>query len=186
MLRRAVDQRVGAMSKAPELQLPAAAAELWAMVRDVVDDAMTSLGDAPYRIGGGTILAARWEHRESFDVDLTLSADTALGSLRAEHGDPSGFEARLKALGGAPTYYPDLKLWRVAFDDGERGLDVWAHEPEIGSGEEQRTSTGGSKPCCRRRRFCAESSSAPTRGCRATSSTWRKREQRRERHSRAP
>ena len=106
MLRRAVDHRVGAMSKAPELQLPAAAAELWAMVRDVVDDAMTSLGDAPYRIGGGTILAARWEHRESFDVDLTLSADTALGSLRAEHGDPSGFEARLKALAEHPRTTP--------------------------------------------------------------------------------
>ena len=112
------------------------------MVRDVVDDAMTSLGNPAYRMGGGTILAARWEHRESFDVDLTLPADTALGSLRAEHGDSSGFEARLKALGGAPTYYPDLKLWRVAFDEGERGLDLWAHEPEIGSGEEQRTVHG--------------------------------------------
>ena len=130
------------MRKAPELQLPAAAAELWARVRDVVDDAVTSLGDPPYRIGGGTILAARWQHRESFDVDLTLSADTALGSLRAVQGDASGFEPRLEALGGAPTYYPDLKLWRVAFDDGERGLDVWAHEPEIGSGEEQRTVHG--------------------------------------------
>ena len=172
MLRRAVDERVGAMSKAPELQLPAAAAELWAMVRDVVDDAMTSLGDPPYRIGGGTILAARWEHRESFDVDLTLSADTALGSLRAEHGDPSGFEARLKALGGAPTYYPDLKLSTCG-----------GTSRRSAAGKNNGPSTGGSKPCCRRRRFCAESSSAPTGGCRATSSTWRKREQRRERHS---
>ena len=132
------------MSEAPELKLPAAAAGLWAMVRDVVDDAMASLGEEParYRIGGGTILAARWEHRESFDVDLTLPADTALGRLKAEQGDPSGFEARLEALGGRPVYYPDPKLWRVAFDDGKRGLDLWAHEPEIGAGEEQRTVHG--------------------------------------------
>ncbi len=132
------------MSEAPELKLAASAAGVWAMVRDVVDDAMASLGEKPaqYRIGGGTILSARWGHRESFDIDLTLPGDTALGRLQTEQGDPSGFEARLKALGGKPAYYPDLKLWRVAFDDGKRGLDLWAHEPEIGAGEEQRTVHG--------------------------------------------
>ena len=93
MLRRAMDQRVGAVSTTPRLQLPAAAAGLWAMVRDVVDDAITSLGNPPYRIGGGTILAARWQHRESFDVDLTLPADTALGSLRGRARRPVKFRA---------------------------------------------------------------------------------------------
>ena len=73
---------------------------------------------------------------------MTLPEDTALGRLREDQGDRSAFEARLRALGGTPRYFPDLKLWRVAFDDGKRGLDLWAHEPEIGAGEEQRTIDG--------------------------------------------
>ena len=135
------------MKKAPELKLPAAAAGLWSRVRNVVEDATASLGDKPvrYRMGGGTILAARWGHRESFDVDLTLPEDTALGRLREDQGDRSGFEARLRALDGTPRYFPDLKLWRVAFEDGKRGLDLWAHEPEIGAGEERRTVDGNAE-----------------------------------------
>ena len=135
---------MGAVNEPPELRLPAAAAELWAMVRDVVDDGLASLGKEParYCIGGGTVLAARWQHRESFDIDLTLDRETTLGRLQADQGDPSQFETRLKALGGTPVYHPDLKLWRVAFDGGKRGLDLWAHELEIGAGEEERTVQG--------------------------------------------
>ena len=99
---------MGAVNEPPELKLPAAAAELWAMVRDIVDDGLASLGKEParYRIGGGTILAARWQHRESFDIDLTLDRETTLGRLQADQGDPSQFETRLKALGGTPVSTP--------------------------------------------------------------------------------
>ena len=36
-----------------------------ALLRDVVPDAMETM-----RMGGGTVLAARWNHRRSTDVDL--------------------------------------------------------------------------------------------------------------------
>ena len=144
MPRRTVDQRVGALSAPPTLELPGPAAELWGRTRDVVRGAVASLGTSPlqYCIGGGTILAARWQHRESFDIDLTLPRDAPLGRLRADQGDPSRFEARLKVLGGKAQYYPDQKFWRVAFDDGKQGLDIWAHDSEIAAGEEQRTVQG--------------------------------------------
>ena len=99
---------MGAVNEPPELKLPAAAAELWAMVRDVVNDGLASLGKEPprYRIGGGTILAARWQHRESFDIDLTLDRETTLGRLQADQGDRSQFETRLKALAERPCTTP--------------------------------------------------------------------------------
>ena len=132
------------MSEPAELKLPLAAAELWARIRSAVDSAMTSLGDEPtgYRIGGGTILAARWEHRESYDIDLAVAEDTPLGKLREEKGDQSGFEAKMRALRGVPEYFPNLKLWRVAFDNGQQGLDLWAHKPLLGAGEEELTIEG--------------------------------------------
>ena len=130
--------------KAPVLELPTAAAGLWRMIRDIVGDAMASLGEKPprYQIGGGTILGARWKHRQSFDIDLTLPAETPLGRLQAEQGDSSRFVERLTALGGKPHYSAGLKLWRASFENGTRGLDIWAHDPEIGAGEEQRSIQG--------------------------------------------
>ena len=33
------------------------------------------------RLGGGTALAARWHHRDSFDIDLTVSATATWGAF---------------------------------------------------------------------------------------------------------
>ena len=35
-----------------------------------------------------------------------------------------------------PPFNGDVKLWRVAFDDGERKLDLWASAPLLGAGEQ--------------------------------------------------
>lgn len=79
-----------AVNEPPELRLPAAAAELWAMVRDVVDDGLASLGKEParYRIGGGTILAARWQHRESFDIGSHRGSRDHAGETAGRPGRP--------------------------------------------------------------------------------------------------
>ena len=36
-----------------------------------------------YRIGGGTILAARWGHRQSVDVDIQVDKSTKLRDLES-------------------------------------------------------------------------------------------------------
>ena len=66
-----------------ELKLPEPAASLWARIRETVHE----LGSRrpgqriePH-IGGGTTLSARWRHRRSTDIDVTLPGDQSLGDL---------------------------------------------------------------------------------------------------------
>ena len=54
----------------------------------------TPRGPHERRLGAGTTLAARWHHRDSFDVDLTPSDTANLGSLRLWLDDA------MKQLGG--------------------------------------------------------------------------------------
>ena len=111
------------MSEAPELKLPPSAAGLWAMVRDMVDEGMASLEEEParYRIGGGMILAAGWEHRESFDIDLTLPAEHSNYPVRpripppdqpARKGARSWLPAKRRRATSA--LYPHLRLDKLA------------------------------------------------------------------------
>ena len=55
------------------LELPEPAAGLWAGSRDVLSSLRVGEGRplTPH-LGGGTILASRWKHRESTDIDITL------------------------------------------------------------------------------------------------------------------
>ena len=64
------------------LTLPEPAATLWRTTRETVRHGLDALGHGiEYRIGGGTILAARWGHRTSFDIDLNLDERIPLSRL---------------------------------------------------------------------------------------------------------
>ena len=84
-------------------------------------------------IGGGTILAARWEHRQSWDIDILISEKTK----------GNGAEEALKSIAtelrhrGAAV---DLEIphgWMHARhqDPGgaerQRGIDIWVKEPRL-------------------------------------------------------
>jgi hypothetical protein len=70
--------------KAEELTIVGAVGRLWdkshARLRVALDEAPN--GPHEWRIGGGTILAARWGHRTSFDIDITVGRNTDLKEVR--------------------------------------------------------------------------------------------------------
>ena len=114
------------------LRLPGPAHDLWLRTRDVVKQGLEAVGgeDVEYRIGGGTILAARWRHRTSFDVDVNLESGVPLRRL----DDPRNawFKRKFGALGGRPHFNPQLNLYSIDF--GEQEIELWSHSPLIAAG----------------------------------------------------
>ncbi len=114
------------------LELPEPARELWLRTRTIINEELGRIqgGDAGYAIGGGTILAARWRHRESFDVDIIVDPETPLH--RANDPRQSDFNRRMREIGGNVAYSPELDKYKIAFDGG-RDVDLWARSPIFGS-----------------------------------------------------
>ena len=98
------------------LTLNTTGGRLWRTVREPIADALAGLDEGPHecRLGGGTTLAARWHHRDSFDVDLTVSRRANLGDLRVN------FEQTMAALGGEAEYRPGR--WTIRFEAGQVDL----------------------------------------------------------------
>ena len=128
----------------PTLELPPPAETLWQAIGETVREELRGIddGQTQYAIGGGSILAARWKHRESYDIDLVVQPDTPLGMLAAANNPAARFEARMRTLGGEPAFYPMARLWTVSFDKGERKLDLWATAPLLGAGQRAYTIGG--------------------------------------------
>ena len=83
-----------------QLKLPEPASGLWKRIRTTVHE----LGgrrrpdqEIEPHIGGGTTLAARWGHRTSTDIDITLPGDPGLGNLTRD--DEHNLARR---IGGTP------------------------------------------------------------------------------------
>ena len=81
------------------LRLPEPAAGIWKRTAEALHKALAQTRNAPPRwsIGGGTILAERWQHRGSADIDLTAPAGTGIDRLNTRSGGT--LEADMKALG---------------------------------------------------------------------------------------
>ena len=66
------------------------AGTLWRQVRDTIGRELTDpqTNDACYELGGGSILASRWGHRASFDIDLTTTDPKGLlqETVRTQQG----------------------------------------------------------------------------------------------------
>ena len=92
---------------------------LWNRVHQAIADALANLHGGPYRfqLGGGTTLAARWKHRDSFDLDLAVGRDVPLRDLAAP-GNP--FRQTMGDLGGTAAYHE--RQWIIEFDAGEVDL----------------------------------------------------------------
>lgn len=117
--------------KTPErLELPGKPGELWNTVRDLVRAAFSDEdGRAAYSIGGGTILAARWGHRDSTDVDL-LTPDPQ-GVVPTTASTERGLA---EMLNGELALQANRRHIRVKTDKGP--IDVTVDEPTP-AGQEQ-------------------------------------------------
>lgn len=82
--------------------LPEPARSLWKRVAASLRAEMNTLDRfEPWRMGGGTILAARWDHRDSTDIDLKVAHNAGLVLLRSAYGGT--FERTMECLGATTT-----------------------------------------------------------------------------------
>lgn len=114
------------------IELPEPAAGLWRRTAGTLRRHVAALGDdrETLRLGGGTILAAQWKHRRSFDIDITVSERTPLAIL---DGAESSFRHDLEALGGVPDFDAELGSWAIEFDKSK--VELWARDPLLDAGE---------------------------------------------------
>lgn len=94
----------------------------------------TGIGAEEMRLGGGTLLATRWKHRSSIDVDLMVDPDIHLGGLYRELlGGP------LAAQGWTIEYSRRLEkvlvtepasLRTTPYGDERGRFDIWAKSPD--------------------------------------------------------
>ncbi len=99
------------------LSLPSPARKLWRTTRGVLHRALSQLGRPQpcWHVGGGTILAQRWAHRESTDIDLMVPAGSRILELDKRFGGT--LEADMYAL-GARDVLMGATLHRIVFDEG--------------------------------------------------------------------
>ena len=115
------------------LTLPGPAGELWAAKREVLHSLPAETLARPIRphLGGGTVLAARWGHRLSADVDVLLPGRETLIDLLWD--DERNVVRR---LGGEPVAVDDAPHGAIAaFAHGRIRLSTRRPDPRRGHGE---------------------------------------------------
>lgn len=121
-------QRSGDMER---LKLVEPAASLWRTAGPTIRKALKELQDGPHewRFGGGTILATRWGHRLSFDIDLTVTGNADLRELAPECN--AEFDAAIRYLGGEPRHAPGSL--KIDFETGS--IEIARLDPIPATGE---------------------------------------------------
>lgn len=116
-----------------ELTLPRPALALWRRTRDTLLAARAGLDDQAdgWRLGGGTLLAARWGHRVSTDIDLTIAEASERDVLLADNG--RWLHEELQKIGGEPIEVYD-RVCKVQFGEGR--LDLAQLDPTPRRGHE--------------------------------------------------
>ena len=94
------------------------------LVRRPIGHALADLDGGPhqFRLGGGTALAARWGHRDSFDIDLVVDRSVPLSELASPS---NSFDLTMRSLGGTPEYF--RRQCTVTFPSGQ--VDILKVDP---------------------------------------------------------
>ena len=125
-----------------ELRLPEPARTLWTRIRDPLKAALASPSEPgpKLRLGGGTILAARWRHRKSRDIDIVTRRNFALWK------QSEGLNGVMRSLGAeACGYNARRRQYRAAFHVGNESqtVEIWPHEPQPRGAERETEVDGG-------------------------------------------
>ena len=92
-----------------EVVLPEDARRLFVLAHAALSE---TLSDDEYSLGGGIALAARWQHRDSTDIDLFMSPETYFRLV----DDPRRFQDRFELLAGGSGAMTNLLSSHVADD----------------------------------------------------------------------
>ena len=113
------------------LTLPEPAATILARTHHILDREVTphTPGGDGWKIGDGTILAARWAHRQSEDIDLLVHPNT---ESHLEHRINRELSARMREVGA--TYLDFETLPTIHFDNGR--IEILARCPSPRRGHE--------------------------------------------------
>ncbi len=104
------------------LSLPEPARTMWKRIRGVVNDLVPGNDSCKAFLTGGTLLAARWKHRRSTDIDVFV---TGLEDLSPIIDDP---ENRIwDRIDGKPERVGENRQLTISMKDGR--LDIAARKP---------------------------------------------------------
>lgn len=146
------------------MKLPEPARTLWTRHREAIEQIATTPGaESRIMLGGGTLLAARWNHRESTDIDVLLPDRDNLNDAR-ENG-PLDLAA---ATGGEHKGSSRDRL-RVELETGM--LDMAATRPQMPGLEERVDVEGRNETVLASAQILRGNSAAPTGASPATRST---------------
>ena len=104
----------------PVMKLPERARTLYLRERDLIDawTAAAGLGPEQVAVGGGSVLAARWGHRRSNDVDVVVQGATAYKEmLRVQQA----LDDLARRRGGEVLWVPRLHAVRITWPTGNSG-----------------------------------------------------------------
>lgn len=113
------------------LTLPEPAGSLWASKRHIIHAIPPEMfrSTIPPHLGGGTILAARWQHRLSTDIDVLLPGRNSLIDVLQDND-----RNIVKQLGGTPEAVAGARV-KVAFEHGSIDLSTFRPDPPYGQRE---------------------------------------------------
>lgn len=110
------------------MRLPESARALWTRLRPILHEELNRLPHFDgWCLTGGTILAARWNHRRSTDLDVTISPRANPQLLTSRHAGT--FEKSLASLGALRTRYHHQRRQLIVVFDDESRLDIVAARP---------------------------------------------------------
>ena len=113
-----------------ELTLPEPARTLLGRTRAILDAYVTphTPDRSGWQIGGGTILAARWRHRESRDIDLLVHPRTETRFLHPEAAPE--LHRRLEAAGARKISFG--RFSQILFEESRIEMLAAAPQPQVG------------------------------------------------------
>ena len=121
------------------LTLPEPGRSLWTKTYRTVEDELKRIGKP--RLGGGTLLASRWKHRKSVDIDLSIEpTPRRQGRLDRLVIPGSRFHDKMKGLGASDAQA--LSQGQIVVHFGDSKLDITIVNATPPSGERRATVHG--------------------------------------------